>query len=201
MCVVSFIQPPAAVLQSILTLCIAEKQFIKLADIIKVAVGKGVLLVRAFCQKALVELRHWGRDPDAISAAYKSLRKLDEGSVDTTSTITAPNTCTKVNHTFKKTINIYRRSSVNIPVACPSPPPPPPPTLPRSTSLTIEVNEGQSSSAHETVPHEKPEILNLIEVSLYYADLLYGIASSLGPFYAQRKGPGYPLFARMSFGQ
>lgn len=156
-----------------LTLCIAEKQFIKLADVVKLAVGKGLLLERAFCQKALVELRHWGRDPDAISAAYKSLRKLSEGSGDNAAAaITTPSTSTRVNHTLKKTISICRRSTVNIPVGCPSPPPPPPPPQPprRSISLTADVEKGQDSSVHESVVGlsssdcEKPEILTLIEV-------------------------------------
>ena len=168
-CVYLILQPPAAILQSMLNLCIAEKQFIKLADVIKVAVGKGLLLERAFCQKALVELRHWGRDPDAISAAYKSLRKLSEGSEDAMPAIATPSTSTRVNHTLKKTISICRRSSVNIPVGCPSPPPPPPPPQPprRSISLTAE---GQESSAHKTIVDlsppdcEKAEILNLIKV-------------------------------------
>ena len=168
MCIscVCFLQPPAAALQSMLTLCITEKQFIKLADIVKLAASKGLLLERAFCQKALVELRHWGRDPDAISAAYKSLRKLSEGSGDTTpAAVTGPSTSTRVNHTLaKKTISICRRSSVNIPVVCPSPPPPPPPPQPtRSISLTTDVERDQDSSAHESTC-EKPEILTLIEV-------------------------------------
>ena len=156
-----------------LTLCIAEKQFIKLADVIKLAVGKGLLLERAFCQKALVELRHWGRDPDAISAAYKSLRKLSEVSGDNAAAATTTSTSTRINHTLKKTISICRRSTVNIPVSCPSPPPPPPPPQPprRSISLTVNVEKGQDPSAHESVVGlsspdcEKPEILTLIEVS------------------------------------
>lgn len=156
-----------------LTLCIAEKQFIKLADIVKLSVGKGLLLERAFCQKALVELRHWGRDPDAISAAYKSLRKLSESSGDATpATVATPSTSTRVNHTLTKTTTVCRRTSVNIPVVCPSPPPPPPPPQPprRSISLTTDVERGQDSSvvALSSSECEKPEILALIEV--YYSD-------------------------------
>ena len=182
---VLFIQPPTAALQSVLTLCIAEKQFIKLADLVKVAVSKGLLLERAFCQKALVELRHWGRDPDAISAAYKSLRKLSEVSGDSAPPATAPVTATpgtsiRMNHTFTKTISIGRRSTVNIPVACPSPPPPPPPPqLPRrSVSLIADIGRGQDSSIHDesvvglsSSDCEKPEILALIEVwtALYHS--------------------------------
>ena len=147
-----FLQPPVAVLQSVLTLFVAEKQYIKLASVVKLAACNGVLLDKTFCQKSLVELRRWGKDPDSISAAYKSLRKFDEGGRDKT----MPGLCTsapsnKVNHTLQRMINLRRSSS-----ALSSPPPPPPPrALPRSASLNSGVSTGQSSScASVSVSHD-----------------------------------------------
>lgn len=181
-------QPPVSVLQSLLNLCIEEKQFVKLADVIKLTAGKEPLLDKTFCQKSLVELRRWGRDPDAISAAYKSLRKVDESSGYTAPAITAPSTSDKFNHTHKKMINICRRSSVNLPVSCPSPPPPPPlpSQLPRrSLSTTAKFKTDEDSSASEGVDGlssadcDKPEILKLIEVYKNVATTACTVANPL----------------------
>ncbi len=38
----------------------------------------GVLLDREFYHEALVQLRVWGQDQDALSAVYKAMRKLDQ---------------------------------------------------------------------------------------------------------------------------
>ena len=43
---------------------------------VKKSRANGVTLDRDFYQKALVELRHWGQDQEAISAVYKALRKV-----------------------------------------------------------------------------------------------------------------------------
>ena len=175
-------QPPTLVLQSIVTLLVAEKQHTKLAEIIKLAVNKGVMLDKGFCQKALVELRHWGRDPDSISAVYKFLRKLDEGtSLHATPAITEQLSLGKfVNHTHEKVINpccsISLTSSSTL-----SPPPPPPPSQPKSGSVALGAEVGHSSSAvpanmslksvlHSSIPASEKDnlssILKLIEVRI-----------------------------------
>jgi len=45
--------------------------------VVKLARDCGVTLDRGFYQRALIELRHWGQDPDAVTAVYKGLRKVD----------------------------------------------------------------------------------------------------------------------------
>ena len=142
-------QPPPAVQESVLTLCVAEKQCHKLADLLKLANLKGVGLEKGFCQKALVELRHWGRDPDSISAAYKFLRKFDgvgEGSIERLSTGAAPSPVSKLNHTL---LRVCRSTSFSSPVPSPPPPPPTPPLM-RSQSLTDEPDNVRSLSSTPT---------------------------------------------------
>ena len=173
-------QPPVVVLQSILTLFVAEKQQSKLAELVKTAVRKGVVLDKSFCQKVLVELRHWGRDPDSISAAYKLLRKLDEGSsLDAISDVTTvpapPGKLVNCNH--RKIINLRRSTSLTA-SSVPSPPPPPPPARPRSESVTeasqyssvIPANMSLKTVLHSSLPgSEKADpsgILKLIEVRM-----------------------------------
>lgn len=176
-------QPPPLVLQSIVTLFVAEKQHVKLAEIIKLAVHKGVMLDKGFCQKALVELRHWGRDPDSISAVYKFLRKLDEGtSLHATPAIAAQRSLGKlVNHTHEKVINICRSTSLTA-SSTSSPPPPPPPSQPRSaasvtpgaevghSSLSVPASMSLKSVLHSSLPVSEKDnmssILNLIEVRI-----------------------------------
>ena len=70
-------KPSPAILQSLLDLHSKEKIHSKIASIVKLARDCGVLLDRGFYQKALIELRHWGQDPDAVTAVYKGLRKVD----------------------------------------------------------------------------------------------------------------------------
>ena len=70
-------KPSPDILQSLLDLHSKEKIHSKLASIVKLARDCGILLDRGFYQKALIELRHWGQDPDAVTAVYKGLRKVD----------------------------------------------------------------------------------------------------------------------------
>lgn len=122
-----------------ISLYTTEKQYAKLADFVKLSVQKGVVLDKEFCQKCLVELRHWGRDADAISAVYKCLRKVNDigggGGLQTAAT-------SEVNHSLpQRKIQLCRSVSLDNPA--PSPPPPPPP-LPRSSS------EGDGDLASQT---------------------------------------------------
>lgn len=177
-----FVQPPALVLQSIVTLFVAEKQHVKLAELVKLAVHKGVMMDKGFCQKALVELRCWGRDPDSISAVYKLLRKLDEG----TSLHATPATATQrslskiVNHTHEKVISPCLSISLTA-SSTSSPPPPPPPSQPWSGSVTLGAEASHSSSTvpasmslksvlHSSLPGSEKDnlssILKLIEVRI-----------------------------------
>lgn len=161
-----------------LSLYIAEKQSGKLADLIKMAGHKGITLSKGFCEKTLVELRYWGRDPDAISVAYKFLRKFEGiggSSVDVLPAGRGPSPVGgKGNHDLRRVINLRHSTSVGTSASSPPPPPPAPPP-PRQKSASGG-SDNSISGIPISVPHrkegvnspgsEKPDfsILKLIEV-------------------------------------
>lgn len=73
------IQPSSSILQSLLNLHKKKKAYFKISETVRLAHNHRVQLDREFYQRALVELRQWGQDQDAISFVYKALRKGDEG--------------------------------------------------------------------------------------------------------------------------
>lgn len=143
-----------------ITLYVAEKQYAKLADVVKLSALKGVTLDKEFCQKSLVELRHWGRDADAISAIYKCLRKSSEDVGDGLQAVSS-NSVSEVNHAPPQRMNSRCRSA-SIGESAPSSPPPPPPPLPRSMS---EGDSGLKQPA-SIMPAEKLFCLNMTELKV-----------------------------------
>lgn len=70
-------QPSLSILQSFMNSCHRDKAYSRLSAVVKKAKESGLQLEKIFYQRALVELRQWGQDQDAITAIYKALRKID----------------------------------------------------------------------------------------------------------------------------
>ena len=70
-------QPSLSILQSFMNSCHKDRAYSRLSAVVKKAKESGLQLEKIFYQRALVELRQWGQDQDAITAIYKALRKID----------------------------------------------------------------------------------------------------------------------------
>lgn len=68
----------------------------KIAMTVKKAKECGILLDQEFYQEALVQLRQWGQDQDALSAVYKAMRKLEQFGGSTASEQERLNSCMEV---------------------------------------------------------------------------------------------------------
>ena len=135
-----------------------------IAMTVKKAKENSIFLDREFYQQALIKLRLWGQDQDALSAVYRALRKVEENDGTITEQQAAANTSAAMSTTDSNS-NTLSSSSIGSSSDLHQPPPPPPLVRAPTTTGTMAVpNVSLEGVLQESSTCNLSSLLQLLEV-------------------------------------